>query len=57
MDSTFFGMSRFLQFSPDRRNKIEVRLIASSDQKRLFFAVSLYALSFFANTPFKCLFF
>ena len=25
----------------------------SSDQKRLFFAVSLYPLSFFANTPYK----
>ena len=25
----------------------------SSDQKRLFSAVSLYTLSFFANTPFK----
>ena len=25
----------------------------SSDQKRLFFALSLYSLSFFANTPFK----
>ena len=25
----------------------------SSDQKRLFFAVSLYPLSFFTNTPFK----
>ena len=28
----------------------------SSDQKRLFFAVSLYPLSFFANTPFKNIF-
>jgi len=25
----------------------------SNDQKRLFIAVSLYPLSFFANTPFK----
>ena len=25
-----------------------------SDQKRLYFAVSLYPFSFFANTPFKC---
>ena len=25
----------------------------SSDQKRLFIALSLYPLSFFANTPFK----
>ena len=24
-----------------------------SDQKRLFFAISLYPLSFFANTPFN----
>ena len=26
----------------------------SNDQKRLFFAVSLYPLLFFSNTPFKC---
>ena len=29
------------------------RNIINSDQKRLFFDVSLYPLSFFANTPFK----
>jgi len=29
------------------------RTKTSSDQKRLFFAVSLYLLSFFANTPFN----
>ncbi len=27
---------------------------SSSDQKRFFIALSLYPLSFFANTPFKC---
>jgi len=32
-----------------------VRSKISSNQKRLFFAVSLYPLSFFANTPFKTL--
>ena len=37
----------FLLIDPTDRSKI------SSDQKRLFFAVSLYPLSFFANTPFK----
>ena len=30
-----------------------VRIKIRSDQKRLFFAVSLYPLSFFANTPFN----
>ena len=30
---------------------------SSSDQKRFFIALSLYPLSFFANTPFKKLFF
>ena len=29
---------------------------SSSDQKRFFIALSLYPLSFFANTPFKNLF-
>ena len=32
---------------------IDARSKISSDQKRLFIAVSLYPLSFFANTPFK----
>ena len=50
MDSTFFGMSCFKPFSPYRRRD---RSKISSDQKRLFMAVSLYPLSFFANTPFK----
>ena len=36
----------FLLIDATYRSKI------SSDQKRLFFAVSLYPLSFFANTPF-----
>ena len=39
--------NNFLLIDATDRNKI------SSDQKRLFFAVSLYHLSFFANTPFK----
>ena len=37
----------FLLIDATDRSKI------SSDQKRLFFAVSLYLLSFFANTPLK----
>ena len=37
----------FLLIDETDRSKI------SSDQKRLFFAVSLYPLLFFANTPFK----
>ena len=42
--------NNFLLIDATDRSKI------SSDQKRLFFAVSLYPLSFFANTPFnKCL--
>ena len=50
MDATFFSMSRFNNFlliGATDRSKI------SSDQKRLFIALSLYPLSFFANTPFK----
>ena len=50
MDATFFGMSRFKNFlliDATDRSKI------SSDQKRLFFAVILYPLSFFAKTLFK----
>ena len=39
--------NNFLLIDATDRNRI------SSDQKRLFFAVSLYPLSFFANTPFK----
>ena len=39
--------NNFLLIDATDRNKI------SSDQKRLFFDVSLYPLSFFANTPFK----
>ena len=37
----------FLLIDATDRNKI------SSDQKRFFIALSLYPLSFFANTPFK----
>ena len=50
MDATFFSMSRFNNFlliGATDRSKI------SSDQKRLFFPVSLYPLSFFVNTPLK----
>ena len=47
MDAKFFGISRFPPYRRNRWSKI------SSDQKRLFFAVSLYPLSFFANAPFK----
>ena len=39
--------NNFLLIDPTDRTKI------SSDQKRLFFALSLYPLSFFANTPFN----
>ena len=39
--------NNFLLIDETERSKI------SSDQKRLFFAVSLYPLSFFVNTPFK----
>ena len=42
VDATLFSISGFKQFSPYRRN-------ISSNQKRLFFVVSLYPLSFFAN--------
>ena len=39
--------NKFLLIDATERSKI------SSDQKRLFFAVNLYPLSFFVNTPFK----
>ena len=46
MDATFFGISRFKQFSPfDATDRSEI----SGDQKRLFFAGSLS----FANTPLR----
>ena len=50
MDVTFFSISRFNSFlltDATDRSKI------SGDQKRFFIALSLYPLSFFANTPFK----
>ena len=50
MDAAFFDVSRFNNFlliDATDRSKI------SSDQKRLFFALSLYPLSFFAKTPLK----
>ena len=40
--------NNFLLIDVTDRSKI------SSDQKRFFIASSLYPLSFFANTPFKC---
>ena len=43
--------NNFLLIDATDRNKI------SSDQKRFFIALSLYPLSFFANTPFKQYFF
>ena len=64
----FYGLSRVLQFSEfvwtpcysvwDAFNNFLLidatdRSKISSDQKRLFIALRLYPLSFFANTPFK----
>ena len=64
----FYGLSRILNFSEfvwtvsysvwDVFNKFLLiyttdRSKISSDQKRFFIALSLYPLSFFANTPFK----
>ena len=45
--SVWVGFNNFLLIDATDRSKI------SSVQKRLFFAVSLYPLSFFADTPFK----
>ena len=45
--SVIVFFNNFLLIDATDRSKI------SSDQKRLFFAVSLYPSSFFANTPFK----
>ena len=51
MDTTFFGilvvLNNFLLIDATDKSQI------SSDQKRFFIALSLYPLSFFANTPFK----
>ena len=52
MDAKLFGMRRIYQFSPYRQDATD-RSKISSDQKRFFIALSLYPLSFFANTPFK----
>ena len=41
------GFNKFLLIDATNRSKI------SSDKKRFFIALSLYPLSFFANTPFK----
>ena len=64
----FYGLSRILQFYEfvwalsysvwDVFNKFLLidatdRSKISSDQKRFFIALSLYPVSFFANTPFK----
>ena len=48
LNSVWVVFNNFLLIGTIDRSKI------SSDQKRLFFAVSLYPFSFFANTPFKC---
>ena len=50
MDTTFFGIivfNNFLLIDATDRSKIR------SDQKRFFIALSLYPLSFFANTTFN----
>ena len=46
--SSAWVVNNFLLIDATDRSKI------SSDQKRFFIALSLYPLSFFANTPFKC---
>ena len=46
LSSVWVVFNNFLLIDTTDRSKI------CSDQKRLFFAVSLYPLSFFANTPF-----
>ena len=45
--SVWVIFNNFLLIDATDRSKI------SSDQKRFFIALSLYLLSFFANTPFK----
>ena len=45
--SVLDGLNNFLLIDTTDRSKI------SSDKKRFFIALSLYPLSFFANTPFK----
>ena len=45
--SVLVVFNNFLLMDTTARSKI------SSDQKRFFIALSLYPLSFFANTPFK----
>ena len=45
--SVWIVYNNFLLIDATDKSKI------SSDQKRLFFALRLYPLSFFANTPFK----
>ena len=47
MDATFCGVSRFYNFLLMNAQQIE------SNQKRFFIALSLYPLSFFANTLFN----
>jgi len=47
IDVTFFGFNNLLLIDATDRSKIR------SDQKRLFFVLSLYYLSFFTYTPFK----
>ena len=52
LGAKLFGMRRIYQFSPYRQDATD-RSKIRSDQKRFFSALSLYPLSFFANTPFK----
>ena len=47
LSSVLVDFNHFLLLNSTERSKI------ISNQKRLFFAVNLYPLSFFANTPFK----
>ena len=49
--SVWIVFNNFLLIDATDRSKI------SSDQKRLFFALLLYPLSFFASTPFKSIFY
>ena len=49
--SVFVVFNNFLLIDATARSKI------SSDQKRFFIPLSLYPLSFFANTPFNLLYF
>ena len=53
----FWSMLWMITWQRDKAERSPFRNKIRSDQKRLFFAVSLYPLSFFANTPFKLILF